>query len=83
MPVSTRAAMAAMSPRVGTGRPWSNIAALEGRWGCPRRVLTRCIEIAVEAEKLGNGLLKRYPKALVVAGQLIFEEDTGWNIPGI
>ena len=37
------------------------------------------IEVAVEAEKLGTGLLKRYPKALVVAGQLIFEEDTGWN----
>jgi hypothetical protein len=37
------------------------------------------IEVAVEAEKLGNKLLKRYPKALVVAGQLIFEEDTGWN----
>jgi amino acid transporter len=37
------------------------------------------IEVAVEAEKLGNDLLKRYPKALVVAGQLIFEEDTGWN----
>ncbi|MEO5725491.1 MAG: hypothetical protein ABI134_21620 [Byssovorax sp.] len=46
-------------------------------------MLTRCIEIAVEAEKLGNGLLKRYPKALMVAGQLIFEEDTGSNIPGI
>ena len=37
------------------------------------------IEVAVEAEKLGKDLLKRYPKALVVAGQLIFEEDTGWN----
>jgi hypothetical protein len=37
------------------------------------------IEVAVEAEKLGNKLLKRYPKALVIAGQLIFEEDTGWN----
>lgn len=37
------------------------------------------IEVAVEAEKLGNGLLERYPKALVVAGQLIFEEDTGLN----
>src|SRR4029078_1126929 len=35
------------------------------------------IEVAVEAEKLGKDLLKRYPKALVVAGQLIFEEDTG------
>jgi len=37
------------------------------------------IEVAVEAEKLGKDILKRYPKALVVAGQLIFEEDTGWN----
>jgi amino acid transporter len=36
-------------------------------------------EVAVEAEKLSTDLLKRYPKALVVAGQIIFEEDTGWN----
>ena len=36
-------------------------------------------EVAVEAEKIGIALLKRYPKALVVAGQIIFEEDTGWN----
>jgi amino acid transporter len=36
-------------------------------------------EIAVEAEKLGLEMIKRYPKALVVAGQLIFEEDTLWN----
>ena len=36
-------------------------------------------EVAVEAEKLGVLLLRRYPKALVVAGQIIFEEDTLWN----
>jgi hypothetical protein len=36
-------------------------------------------EVAVEAEKLGKELLVRYPKALVVAGQIIFEEDTAWN----
>jgi hypothetical protein len=33
-------------------------------------------EVAVEAEKLGTDLCRRYPKALVVAGQLIFQEDT-------
>ncbi|MFT3769753.1 MAG: APC family permease [Minicystis sp.] len=37
------------------------------------------IEVAVEAEKLGTDLLKRFPKALFVAGQIIFEEDTAWN----
>jgi uncharacterized membrane protein SirB2 len=36
-------------------------------------------EVAVEAEKLGTSLLSRYPKALFVAGQIIFEEDTAWN----
>jgi hypothetical protein len=33
-------------------------------------------EVAVEAEKLGTDLCAKYPKALVVAGQLIFQEDT-------
>ncbi len=36
-------------------------------------------EVAVEAEKLATNLVKRYPKGLVVAGQIIFEEDTAWN----
>jgi hypothetical protein len=36
-------------------------------------------EVAVEAEKLAMGLAWRYPKALVVAGQIVFEEDTAWN----
>jgi amino acid transporter len=36
-------------------------------------------EVAVEGEKLGVELLERYPKGLVIAGQLIFDEDTGWN----
>ena len=36
-------------------------------------------EVAVEAEKLGLELIKRFPKGLVVAGQLIFQEDTLWN----
>jgi amino acid transporter len=36
-------------------------------------------EVAVEAEGLGIELSKKYPKALVVAGQIIFEEDTAWN----
>jgi hypothetical protein len=34
------------------------------------------IEVAVEAEKIGTELIQRYPKALFVAGQLIFDEDT-------
>jgi hypothetical protein len=36
-------------------------------------------EVAVEAEELATRLMAKYPKALVVAGQIIFEEDTAWN----
>ncbi|HEV8244398.1 MAG TPA: hypothetical protein VGP93_01385, partial [Polyangiaceae bacterium] len=36
-------------------------------------------EVAVEGETLGRELVERYPKALVVAGQIIFDEDTAWN----
>ncbi len=36
-------------------------------------------EVAVEAEKLGTDLFKKYPEGLVVAGQLIFAEDTLWT----
>ncbi len=36
-------------------------------------------EVAVELEKIATDLVARYPKALFVAGQLIFEEDTLWN----
>jgi hypothetical protein len=36
-------------------------------------------EVAVEVEKIAADLTYRYPEALFVAGQLIFEEDTFWN----
>jgi hypothetical protein len=36
-------------------------------------------EVALEAEKLAMSIVARYPKALVVAGQIIFEQDTAWN----
>jgi hypothetical protein len=36
-------------------------------------------EVAVEAERLVLELRARDPSALVVAGQIIFEEDTFWN----
>jgi amino acid transporter len=36
-------------------------------------------EVAVELEKIASDLTRRYPEALFVAGQLIFEEDTVWN----
>jgi amino acid transporter len=36
-------------------------------------------EVAVEAERLATELLRRYPRALVIAGQLVFEQDTWWN----
>jgi amino acid transporter len=36
-------------------------------------------EVAVEVEKSAAELQLRYPRALFVAGQLIFEEDTFWN----
>jgi amino acid transporter len=34
------------------------------------------IEVAVEAEKVGTDVIQKYPKALFVAGQLLFSEDT-------
>ena len=37
------------------------------------------IEVAVEAEKLGLELIAKYPQALFVAGQLIFDEETFVN----
>ncbi len=36
-------------------------------------------EVAVEIEKSAEELRARYSRALFVAGQLIFEEDTFWN----
>jgi len=36
-------------------------------------------EVAVEAEKIGLDVIKKYPKALFVAGQLLFEEDSSWG----
>jgi hypothetical protein len=36
-------------------------------------------EVAVEAERMGIELSQRYPRALVVAGQVTFEDDTFWN----
>jgi amino acid transporter len=36
-------------------------------------------EVVVEAERLAMNLAAEYPKALVVAGQIIFAEDTSWN----
>jgi len=36
-------------------------------------------EVPVEAEKIATEMLVRFPRAMVVAGQLIFDEDTMWN----
>jgi amino acid transporter len=36
-------------------------------------------EVAVEAEKLGLDIVRKYPKALFVAGQLLFDEDTSFG----
>ena len=36
-------------------------------------------EVPVEAEKIAADLIERYPRALFVAGQIIFEEDSFWN----
>jgi amino acid transporter len=36
-------------------------------------------EVPLEAEKVALALVRRYPRALVVGGQIIFEEDTVWN----
>ncbi|HZU84795.1 MAG TPA: APC family permease [Polyangiaceae bacterium] len=48
------------------------------RWlGLPaERTYATGIEVAVEAEKIATGVIEKYPRALFVAGQLIFEEDT-------
>jgi amino acid transporter len=40
------------------------------------RTFSTGIEVAVEAEKVAIEVIQKYPKALFVAGQLIFEEDT-------
>jgi amino acid transporter len=37
------------------------------------------MEVAVEAEKVAMGVTEKYPRALFVAGQLIFEEDSLMN----
>ena len=42
-------------------------------------VFSTGIEVAIEAEKLGLDLIEKYPQALFVAGQLIFEEETSIN----
>jgi amino acid transporter len=36
-------------------------------------------EVVAEAEKLALGLAWTYPRALVVGGQIVFEEDSTWN----
>jgi amino acid transporter len=36
-------------------------------------------EVAIEAHDLAIGLVQWYPKVVVVAGQIIFREDTVWN----
>jgi hypothetical protein len=36
-------------------------------------------EVVAEAEKLAMNLAWKYPRALVVGGQIVFEEDTSWN----
>ena len=35
--------------------------------------------MAIEAEKIAPDLVQRFPRALFVAGQLLFEEDTLFN----
>jgi amino acid transporter len=42
-------------------------------------VLATGTEVAVEAEKIGLDVIRRYPRALFVAGQLLFEEDSSWG----
>jgi hypothetical protein len=37
------------------------------------------IEVAVEAEKLGQELIGKFPQGLFVAGQLLFDEDSTFN----
>ena len=37
------------------------------------------IEVAVEAEKLGQELIGKFPHGLFVAGQLLFDEDSTFN----
>jgi hypothetical protein len=36
-------------------------------------------DVSVECERIARGIVKRYPKALFVAGQLIFDKETFWN----
>jgi len=36
-------------------------------------------EVAVEAERIATRVAERYPQALAVAGQIVFERDSGWT----
>jgi amino acid transporter len=48
-----------------------------GWLGVPaERTYSTGIEVAVEAEKIATELIQKFPKALFVAGQLIFEEES-------
>lgn len=64
-------------------RTRQNLAAYERFAGVLGRRATSAYavgtEVAVEGERLATDLRARYPNALVVAGQIIFEEDTFWN----
>jgi len=46
--------------------------------GCDSRLAVGT-EVVAESERLVRELVARYPKALVVAGQLVFEHDTTWH----
>jgi hypothetical protein len=56
---------------------YERFAAALGIWSTSAHAVGT--EVAVEAERLATQLCTRYPSALVVAGQIIFEEDTFWN----
>jgi hypothetical protein len=43
------------------------------------RILSTGMEVPVEAEKIGATQIRRFPKGLFVAGQLLFEEDSSWQ----
>ncbi len=48
-----------------------------GWLGLPaERTFSTGIEVAVEAERIADEVVKKFPRALFVAGQLIFDQDT-------
>jgi hypothetical protein len=63
-----------------TGRELDKYKRFANALGLPAEtVFATGIEVAVEAEGIGQEQIAKYPRGLFVAGQLLFDEDTTWS----